>query len=118
MNGVSWWLLASRAWAPLALAQPMPAGWPTSAAACAACHAAGTGEAPRLAGLQADYLVKQMRVLSDGERPADAALRAAHGLGRDDARRLANVLAGLPVAGWPAPTSMLGRRLYEQGDLG
>lgn len=102
---------------PWAAAQALPPGWPAAGAACAACHAAPAAGTPRLAGLPADYLVKQLRDLRDGERPADAALPAAHEpLGRDDARRVAQALAALPLPAWPPSASEAGRRLYEQGD--
>jgi cytochrome c553 len=104
------------AWLPWRAAAQPTAGWPANTSACIACHATGSAATPRLAGLPADYLVKQLRDLRDGDRPADAALRAAHALDREAARRVAQALAVLPAAGWPASGSTPGRLLYEQGN--
>ncbi|RTL43571.1 MAG: c-type cytochrome [Burkholderiales bacterium] len=98
-------------------AAAQPPGWPAAGQACVGCHAPTSGAAPRLAGLPADYLTKQLRDLRDGERPANPALQAAHGLDREAARQLARALAALPAPSWPASASMVGQRLYEQGDL-
>lgn len=114
-------LLASGCLAVLvgtASGQPVqPPAWPAGTSACATCHAGATGPSPRLAGLPADYLVKQLRDLRDGERPMDLALREAHALDREAARRLAQALATLPPSAWPAaPADAAGERLYLDGD--
>ncbi|MCE4553946.1 c-type cytochrome [Roseateles cellulosilyticus] len=107
-------LLAATTGAPTA--QPAATAFPPAAASCIGCHVGTVTAAPRLEGLPADYLVKQLRDLRDGDRPVDAALGAAHTLDRPVAQRLAQWLAAQPAAGWPAAASPLGQRLYDQGD--
>jgi len=77
--------------------------------ACSSCHgAAGEGNAaagfPRLAGLGAAYLAKQLDEMADGARPSPAMQATAAGLTPARRRDVAAYFAGLPA---PYPESSL-----------
>lgn len=93
--------------------------------ACVTCHGiAGEGDgagAPRLAGLDQGYLLKQLRDYADGRRRHEVMGEVARHLDDQDMIRVSAWYAGLPPAtatppGSPAPAQ--GRRLHEEGDPG
>jgi cytochrome c553 len=77
--------------------------------ACATCHGArgeGNGfDAPRLAGLPAGYLQKQMEDYAAGLRPHAVMRDVAGFLDSHERVRVANHYAALPPAGLPAATA-------------
>ncbi|HEX7324409.1 MAG TPA: c-type cytochrome [Rhodanobacteraceae bacterium] len=75
---------------------------PPAAATCAACHGAdGMGNAatgyPRLAGLNAAYLLRQLEDFASGARRNPVMQPIAHGLGAQQRKALAAYFSGLPV---------------------
>lgn len=88
---------------------------PSSAAPCAGCHGtSGEGQAsfPRLAGLGAAYLLRQLMAFADGSRHSPVMAPIAAALSQVDRQTLANYYAGLPVAAsasQPAPTAPAAR---------
>lgn len=97
----------------------MSGGAGGAANACFACHGLnGEGDgvaAPRLAGLDAGYLQKQMEDYASGLRPDDAMTRIAKALDQDGRRKVAAYYAGLPApAGQAAPPSA--PPVYLDGD--
>lgn len=89
-------------------------------APCASCHgAAGEGQAsfPRLAGMDAGYLARQLDAFASGERASAVMAPVANALAPDDREALAQYYAGLPVPA-PAPRGEpdpLGARLALHG---
>lgn len=79
--------------------------------ACATCHGArgeGNGfDAPRLAGLPAGYLQKQMEDYAAGLRPHAVMRDIARFLDSHERVRVANHYAALPVRALPAATEEL-----------
>lgn len=95
-------------------------GGPGGAAnACFTCHGLeGQGDgiaAPRLAGLDAGYLQKQMEDYASGLRPDDAMTRIARALDQRGRREVAVFYAAMPA---PAPTRSPSAAppLYLNGD--
>ena len=76
--------------------------------ACASCHGArgeGNGfDAPRLAGLPAGYLQKQMEDYAMGLRPHEVMRDAARFLDSHERVRVANHFAALPPQDFPSET--------------
>ena len=76
--------------------------------ACASCHGArgeGNGfDAPRLAGLPAGYLQKQMEDYAMGLRPHEVMRDAARFLDSHERVRVANHFAALPPQAFPSET--------------
>lgn len=69
--------------------------------ACAGCHGAsgmGNGTFPRLAGQHANYMIKQLHVLSEtDQRPAGAMMKPlVHGLTSSDLVAVTTYLQGIP----------------------
>lgn len=83
------------------------------ATACQACHGAGGGgqagtDFPRLAGLDAAYLRKQLDDFAAGTRENAVMQPIATALGQDERQALAGYYSGLPVPKSPArPTAAL-----------
>jgi len=123
-------------WATASLGQPTPergqqiavGGGPGGAGvACFSCHGLqGQGDAgaafPRLAGLDAIYLAKQMHDYASGSRPNAAMSPIARQLGPPDHQSIALYYAELPpqappVRATPADGSLVqwGAVLYAQG---
>ncbi|MFN6993936.1 MAG: c-type cytochrome [Aquincola tertiaricarbonis] len=77
--------------------------------ACVTCHGArgeGNGfDAPRLAGLPAGYLQKQMEDFAAGLRPHALMMDVAQFLDSDERVLVSNHYAGLPPAGLPPATT-------------
>lgn len=120
------WLAAIVAAALLGLARPASAADPAQVAAtvCAACHGAdGNGSlpgAPKLAGMQAWYLGKQLKDYVAGRRKSDLMSPVAATLGDDDATALAAHFAKLPPQPGKAAEPALvarGKLLYDDGDV-
>lgn len=97
----------------------MSGGAGGAANACFTCHGldgGGDGVAtPRLAGLNAGYLQKQLEDYASGLRPDDAMTRIAKGLDQKGRREVADYYAALPApamqtSAGPAPA------LYLDGD--
>lgn len=93
--------------------------------ACASCHGyRGEGvkvqSGPRLAGLNADYIERQLAAFKDGRRESPVMVWVARTLNADERKALAEYYAGLPpVAESVAPERGLvaeGRRLADEGD--
>lgn len=110
----------------LGIALPASAADPAQVAAtvCAACHDAdGNGSlpgAPKLAGLQAWYLAKQLKDYVAGRRKSDLMGPVATMLSDDDAAGLAAHFAKLPPQPGKASDPALaarGRVLYDDGDV-
>lgn len=97
-----------------------------AANACFTCHGldgAGDGASvPRLAGLEAGYLLKQMEDYATGRRRDPVMRRVARPLGDQERRAVAEHYAALPAparppgATPPAATAAAAARLYHQGD--
>jgi cytochrome c553 len=89
-------------------------------APCASCHLpSGVGQAmfPRLAGMDADYLARQLDDFADGTRPSPIMQPIATALVGEDRKALAGYYATLPlpettVSGEPDP---LGERIALHG---
>ena len=93
--------------------------------ACGSCHGlAGEGapaqQAPRLAGLNPDYLARQLAAFAAGQRANPTMATIARSLTPDQRQRMADYFARLPPAAaqGPAPTGdrVRGRALAETGD--
>lgn len=103
-------------------------GSPGGAPACTACHgAAGQGEAaagfPRLAGMNAKYLVRQLAAFADGTRVNAVMGPVAKLLVSGERESVATYYAGLsPQAEAPVQTDangpLQGATLAEHGDWG
>lgn len=95
-----------------------------SAVACASCHGAdggGNDVFPRLAGLDAAYLEKQLQSYKDGSNRNPVMASMAGSLSADEIRDVAAYYAGLDVVSHavaPAnePTDT-GKKLAEEGDF-
>jgi cytochrome c553 len=92
-----------------------------AAAACATCHGLrGEGDGrltPRLAGLDAGYLHRQLDDYVSGRREHKEMRAIARKLRGEDRAKVAAYYAALPPAGADAQSaSAQGRRLYEAGD--
>lgn len=87
-----------------------------AAPACAACHGAdGYGQVaagfPRLAGLDAAYLLRQLDAFADGTRVSPVMAPIAKALDANERKALADYYAELPlpaVAAQPAPAASAG----------
>lgn len=93
--------------------------------ACFTCHGLdGGGDgagAPRLAGLEAGYLLKQLQDYGDGRRPDPVMGPIAQRLDDRARREVADWYAALPApasAGPDATPAAAGRELYHRGDPG
>lgn len=91
------------------------------AAACATCHGLrGEGDGrltPRLAGLDAGYLQRQLDDYVSGRREHEAMRAIARKLTGGDRAKVSAYYAALDTGVVPAQAaSALGRRLYERGD--
>jgi len=74
------------------------------AATCAACHgtdgnAVASSATPRLAGLDKDTIVREMREFREGTRPATVMQQIAKGFTDEQTSRLAEYFAGRPPDG-------------------
>ena len=91
-----------------------------AANACFTCHGLqGQGDgnaAPRLAGLDAGYLQKQMEDYASGLRQDDAMTRIAKALDQKGRRAVAAYYAGLSVPAASPPPSIPAPAIYSQGD--
>jgi cytochrome c553 len=109
-----------------ALLGPLPA-WATAAemasTLCAACHGEGGNSVvptfPKLAGLQADYLAKQLNDFLTGRRTSDVMMPAIPTVKPGDAPALAAYYASQK----PAPGTVVdpalaaaGKKLYDAGN--
>lgn len=98
----------------------MSGGAGGAANACFTCHGldgAGDGAAaPRLAGLDAGYLQKQMEDYASGLRPDDAMTRIAKALDQGDRRAVAAYYAALPAPPSIAGSSPPAPEIYLNGD--
>ena len=117
----------------LALSAPSPATDPATIAnqgaggvvACASCHGKdGGGQAsfPRLAGINAAYLLKQMQDFASGSRDSAVMKPIADALSPDERSAMAGYYAELPIpAPWirpaeaPSPDTDPGARLALRG---
>lgn len=114
-------------WAPSHAADPATiANQGTgSVVACASCHGKdGGGQAsfPRLAGMNAAYLLKQLQDYASGSRDNAVMKPIADALSRDERSAMASYYAGLPIpAPWirpaeaPLPDTDPGARLAVRG---
>lgn len=97
----------------------MSGGAGGAANACFTCHGLeGQGDgvaAPRLAGLDAGYLQKQMEDYASGLRQDDLMARVARGLDQDGRRAVAAYYASLPVSA-AAVTASPAPAIYARGD--
>lgn len=97
--------------------------------ACASCHGEnGEGSAdmlaPRIAGLDAEYIATALRGFADGSRPGDTMAGVAPALSSAQITGLAAHFAAAPVTRteWPqpeegaAPDLALGERIFRNGD--
>lgn len=88
--------------------------------ACFTCHGLDGGgdgvSAPRLAGLDAGYLHKQMEDYASGLRPDDAMTRIAKALDQRDRQEVAAYYAGLPAPPMQAAPSAPAPAVYLNGD--
>jgi cytochrome c553 len=91
-----------------------------AANACFTCHGLqGQGDgnaAPRLAGLDAGYLQKQMEDYASGLRQDDVMTRIAKALDQKGRRAVAAYYAGLSVPAASPPPSIPAPAIYSQGD--
>ncbi len=94
-------------------------------AACFTCHGLdGGGDgagAPRLSGVPAGYLLKQLEDYASGRRADDTMSVVARRLSPEERRRVAFWYAGRPAAArnaGGASDEVEGRRLYHMGDPG
>lgn len=89
-------------------------------AACFTCHGLrGEGNdagAPRLAGLPAGYLVKQLEDYADGRRQHGDMARIARHLSHADRIKVAEWYAALPPTSAGAERPVAGASLYHDGD--
>ena len=117
----------------LAVSTPSPAADPATIAnqgtgtvvACASCHGKdGGGQAsfPRLAGMNAAYLLKQMQDFASGSRDNAVMKPIADALSPDERRAMASYYADLPIptpsirpAEAPLPDTDPGARLAMRG---
>ena len=112
--GVVW--LAGPAWA----ADPKE----IAATVCQACHGEGGNSVvpmfPRLAGLQAEYLAKQLNDFLDGKRKNDLMAPSLASISSGDVRGLAAYFAGQKPAKGTAGDPKLadkGKVLYDDGNV-
>lgn len=105
-------------------AELVTAGNDRGATACAMCHlpdGAGNGAAgyPRLAGLEAEYLVKQLRDYQVGTRQDSVMVAIANALNDEEIREVtryyAEQRAVAAVTNAPVEVLELGKRLSESG---
>lgn len=100
----------------------MSGGAGGAANACFTCHGLqGQGDgvsAPRLAGLDAGYLQKQMEDYASGLRPDDVMSRIAKGLDPDSRRAVALFYAGLPslMSTSASPSAATPPPVWRRGD--
>ena len=91
--------------------------------ACFTCHGLqGQGDGvstPRLAGLDAGYLQKQMEDYANGLRPDDLMTRIARDLDADSRRAVAAFYAGLPSSppSSASPSAAASPTIWRTGDL-
>lgn len=97
-------------------------GGPGAATACFSCHGMdGAGDAgggfPRLAGLGARYLAKQLENYADGSRPNDIMTPIALALSAQQRQAVARFYADLPPrrAPFPAAGDSADSRLLQRG---
>ncbi len=98
----------------------MSGGAGGAANACFACHGLqGQGDgnaAPRLAGLDAGYLQKQMEDYASGLRQDDLMTRVAKGLDQNGRRAVAAYYASLPVPAASPVSPSPAPAIYSRGD--
>ena len=98
----------------------MSGGAGGAANACFTCHGLDGGgdgvAAPRLAGLDAGYLQKQMEDYASGLRPDDAMTRISKALDQKGRREVAAYYASLPVPQTQTPASAPAPAIYLHGD--
>ena len=89
----------------------MSGGAGGAANACFTCHGLDGGgdgvAAPRLAGLDAGYLQKQLEDYASGLRPDDAMTRIAKALDQQGRREVAAYYAALPAPPVPTPVRLV-----------
>lgn len=101
----------------------MSGGAGGAANACFTCHGLqGQGDGvstPRLAGLDAGYLQKQMEDYASGLRPDDVMSRVARGLDPDSRRAIAAFYAGLPssTSTSASPSAATPPPVWRRGDV-
>lgn len=91
----SLWLLI-----PLAVAQEKPADVPSAVQSCAACHGPegqGVAPNPRIAGLGAAYINRQLNAFASGERISGIMKPIASGLSEQQRRTAAQYFSELPI---------------------
>jgi len=92
--------------------------------ACAGCHGSGGvpepgSPMPRLAGVSADYIAKQLADYRAGRRHHSVMQGVAGQLTDRDIGSVARLIATMPPAppaGWPDPRFVRGKQLQENGD--
>lgn len=99
----------------------MSGGDAGAAAACFTCHGLkGEGDgrdAPRLAGLDAGYLHRQLNDYANGRREHAAMREIVRKLSDSDRSKVSAFYATLQPAEWPVEAgNPTGARLYEDGD--
>lgn len=120
------WLIAMVAGAAMAVsgavaAQGDAAAGKQKAAACAACHGVDGNSAnpewPKIAGLGADYFVKQLMAFQQGQRKNPLMTPVAQGLSEQDMKDLAAYYTTLTMQPGGADKSLveLGQRIYQGG---
>ena len=93
----------------------------TAATVCAACHGesgnSNVSTFPKLAGLQAEYLAKQLEDFVSGKRKNPAMAPFIANLKRTDVQDLAAYFAAQkPAPAVQGKTSLLGMQLYKDGN--
>jgi cytochrome c553 len=98
----------------------MSGGAGGAANACFTCHGLDGGgdglAAPRLAGMDAGYLQKQMEDYASGLRPDDAMTRIAKALDQKGRREVAAYYAALPAPATAPASNAPAPALYLNGD--
>ena len=98
----------------------MSGGAGGAANACFTCHGLDGGgdgvAAPRLAGMDAGYLQKQMEDYASGLRPDDAMTRIAKGLDQDGRRKVAAYYAAMPLPPRQPTSGGAAPAIYLNGD--
>ncbi|RZI39848.1 cytochrome c4 [Herbaspirillum sp. HC18] len=115
------WMLSALAWAPLTAT----AGDPQQivSTSCVACHGADGNSAipmfPKLAGLQSEYVAKQLAEFASGKRKSDTMAPIVGTLKSEDFAALGTYFASQP----PAPGTVRdkaaadeGKKIFEDGN--
>lgn len=103
---------------------PQTQGATDATAECARCHGADglgrDGAFPKLAGLSADYIARELKLFRDGTRPSGFMRTAAANLTDTQIAALAQYYSGLPRNGsggpqQPSVDAAQGQAIYTQG---